>query len=261
MLDYEIRDVNNRRGGPVLYLTCRVSTTSAVSGEEEWISSYSEMSTVERDSTSFYRVDLIFAATNVGRGTANIARFDIGIPVPWTIEHYSPDGTNVGVYWVPNDELAYLVGNRVAVFWTPEKCHEIPLPYRNRRISEQKVVWQKVIHSGNQPPSHPIWANAGRMVIGVVRLERLIAGSESALWIPWRALSDEMLETRGAILLRQQWEDLYANNHSMGDVYWWGGSRRLTDVRRLEAAISSSMTNSRYGGIYLTPRVGFVPTA
>ncbi|GEM_PF-3502652 len=221
MLDFEIRDVNSRRAGPLLYLACKVSDTAGIPFEEEWKKSVVDM---ERDSRgqNIYRVNFVVAASNFGRGTASIARFDIGLPTPWQVENYSPDGTNVGAYWVPKSGLQYSVGNRIIVFWTPGKCPDIPLPYRGKKISEQMVAWQQVIYSVADPPAHPIWPNSGRRVIGVLRLQRQNNGNVTPfLWLPWRAFAGDMPETRGAVLLLERADKLYVFNYEMDDVSWW----------------------------------------
>jgi hypothetical protein len=170
----------------------------------------------------FYRVNLVFATSNLGRGTTNIARFDIGIPTPWRVAHYSPDGTNVGAQWLSSSGLQYSIGNLVTVFWVAGKCYEIPYPYRNKRISEQMVTWQQVIYSGNDSPGHPIWPISGRRIIGVIRLQR---GNKESIpsfpWLPWRAFSGDMPETRGAVLFIERTEKLYVYNYEIDDINWW----------------------------------------
>jgi len=111
MLDFEIRAVNSRRAGPLLHLACKISDIAGIPFEEEWKSSSVNMERVASEGKSFYRVSLVFATSNIGRGTANVARFDIGIPAPWQVEHYSPDGTNVGAYWESRGGLQYSIGS------------------------------------------------------------------------------------------------------------------------------------------------------
>jgi hypothetical protein len=223
MLDFEIRAVNSRRTGPLLHLSCRVSIAASTPYEDEWKKSSVAMLKAGSERESFYSVDFVIAVSNFGRGTANTARFDVGIPDPWYVMRYSPDGTNVGAHWESNSGLQYSVASRVTVFWTPDKCLEIPQPNRNKRLSEQIVAWQQVIYSGNQPPAHPIWPNLGRKVIGVLRLRRNINGVNVPpfLWLPWRAFSDDMLETRGAALVIERANEFYAFNYEMDEVCWW----------------------------------------
>lgn len=232
MLDFEIRAINNRRSGPLLHVACKVSDIAGTPFEEEWEKSSVDMEKVDREGKSFYRGNFVFATSNYGRGTANVARFDIGIPAPWRVEHYSPDGTNVGAHWVPRSGLQYSVGNEVTVFWMFDKCQEIPHPYRSRRLSEQLVSWQQVIYSGNETPGHPIWPTSGRRIIGVVRLERQNGGNVTPFsWIPWRAFAGDMMETRGATLLMENNGKLYAFNYEMDEVSWW---HHTEDERRFE---------------------------
>jgi len=236
MLDFEIRAVNSRRAGPLLHLACKVSDIAGVPFEEEWKNSSVDMERVDSEGKSFYRVNLVFATSNFGRGTANVARFDIGIPTPWQVQHYSPDGTNVGAYWESHGGLQYSIGSQVTVFWTPDKCRDIPHPYRNKRISEQIVAWQQVIYPGYIPPAHPIWPTSDRRIIGVIRLQRQNGRNVITFaWLPWRAFADEMLETRGAILLIENANKLYAFNYEIDEVSWWyqaEGEHKFDDLKQ-----------------------------
>ena len=158
MLDYEIRDVNNRKSGPVLLLECAVANDGAIFEDDEWKSSqiYTRQVADEKGD-SFSQVDVVFAITNFGRGTANFAKFDIGVPNPWEIYRYSPEGTDVGVRWVSNNASRYLTGSRATIFWRPEKCPEIPPHLRAKKIDDQSVNWESVVFNGYEPPTHPLW--------------------------------------------------------------------------------------------------------
>lgn len=222
MLDFEIRAVNNRRAGPILYLACKLSSAEGLPFEEEWEKSSIDIERVNAGEKIYYRFNLVVAALNFGRGTANIARFDIGLPSPWYVEHYSPDGTDVGAEWVRKSGLQYSVGNQVTMFWTPDKCRDIPRPFITKRISEQTVAWQQVIYSGYLSPAHPIWPASGPRVIGVLRLQRQNKENVTPFsWLPWRAFSNDMLETRGAALLRENANKMYVFNYEMDKVWWW----------------------------------------
>lgn len=222
MLDFEIRDVNNRRAGPLLYLACKVSSIEGNPYAEEWRKSSSVMEPGGSGDAEFYRINIIFAVSNSGRGTAEVVRFDVGIPSPWFVQHYSPDGTNVGAYWESKAGLQYYMDSLVTIFWRADKCQEIPHPYRNQRLSEREVMWQEVIYPGNIPPAHPIWPDSGHRIIGVLRLQRnKNAGEIPFLWLPWRAFSNEMSETRGAALLKENGNRSRVFNYEMEDVSWW----------------------------------------
>jgi len=235
MLDFEIRDVNSRRAGPLLHLAYKVSNVAGTSFEEEWKKSFVDMERGGSEEKSFYKVNLVIATSNLGRGTADIARFDIGIPCPWWVENYSPDGTNVGAHWVPKSELRYSIDSLVTVFWTPDKCSEIPYPYRSQRLSEQKVTWQQVIYSGNETPGYPIWPTSDRRIIGVIRLQRQNNGNVTPFsWLPWRAFSGEMMETRGAVLLIENANKLYVFNYEMDEVCWWHHTEEETKFEELK---------------------------
>ena len=235
MLDFEIRAVNSRRVGPLLRLECKVSDTADTPFEEEWKNSSVDLERVDIREQIFYRANLFFATSNFGRGTANVARFDIGIPTPWQFRHDSPDSTDVGAHWVSRSGLQYSIGNQVTVFWTPDKCREIPLPYRNKRLKEQVVVWQQVIYSGNETPGHPIWPSSGHMIIGVKWLQRQNNGNTTPFsWLPWRAFAGEMMETRGAILLMENGNKLFVFNYEMDEVSWWYQAESLRKFEELK---------------------------
>ena len=222
MLDFEIRAVNSRRAGPLLHLACKVFDIAGIPFEEEWKKSSVDMERTNSEDRHFYGVNLVFATSNFGRGTANVARFDIGIPDPWRVEHHRSDGTDVGAYWESRSGLQHSIGSQVTVFWTPDKCLNIPYPYRNNRLSEQIVSWQQVIYPGNIPPAHPIWPTSDRRIIGVIRLQRQNNGNVTPFsWLPWRAFAGEMLETRGAVLLIENGNKLYVFNYEMDEVWWW----------------------------------------
>jgi len=222
MLDFDIRAVNSRRAGPLLYLACTVSDRTGAPLEEEWTNSSVNMKEVKSEDNRFYRIDLIFATSNFGRGTADIARFDIGIPIPWSVQRVYSDGIDAGSHWVEHSGLRYTLDRLVTVFWAPDKCREIPLPDKNKRLSEQQVSWLQVIYSGGESPSHPIWPTSGRRIIGRLRLDRQDNGStQFFLWLPWRAFSVDMPETKGAVLLIEKSNTLYVYNYEMNDVDWW----------------------------------------
>jgi len=235
MLDFEIRDVNSRRAGPLLHLACKVYDISGTPFEEEWKNSSVDMESVDIREKSFLRANIVFAISNLGRGTANIARFDIGIPTPWQIQHDAPDSTDSGAHWVSRSGLQYSIGNQVTVFWPPDKCHEIPHPHRNKRLKEQRVAWQQVIYSGNETPGHPIWPTSGRMIIGVKRLQRQNNGNVTPFsWLPWRAFAGEMMEAKGAVLLMENGNKLYVFNYEMDEVSWWYQAEGLQKFEELK---------------------------
>jgi len=94
------------------------------------------------------------------------------------------------------------------------------------------VAWQQVIYSGNETPGHPIWPTMERMVIGVIRLQSQDNGKVTPFsWLPWRAFADDMMETRGAVLLMENGNKLYVFNYEMDDVYWW---HHAEDVQKFE---------------------------
>ncbi|MFC1919066.1 helix-turn-helix domain-containing protein [Chloroflexota bacterium] len=109
MLDFEIRAVNSRRSGPLLNMEFKVSHISDIPFEERWKDSSVEMIKGGSEEDSFFRANLIIAISNRGMGTADIARFDMGIPNPWFVKNYAADGTNSVGHWVPNSGLQYLI--------------------------------------------------------------------------------------------------------------------------------------------------------
>jgi len=223
MLDYEIRDVNNRKAGPLLDLACKVLPHDGTifAEDEAWKTSRTGINVVSVQGVPLSRVQLVFATANLGRGTANIVRFDIGIPQPWTVHTYSPEGTNVGAYWVHPSAVRYVIGNGVSVVWRSEKCREVPRPQRQKRISEQTVEWQTVIYNGNQPPAHPLWPSADRVVLGVLGLQRQTTTATSTWWwLPWRIFAEGMPEVKGGVLLIDNSGQLQVVNYQIGDVSW-----------------------------------------
>jgi hypothetical protein len=235
MFDFEIRDVNSRRAGPLLQLACKVSGRAGTLFEEEWTNSSEQMQKLSSKIGILDRVNLIFAVSNLGRGTADIARFDIGIPDPWVVERIYSDGTDAGAHWVEHSGLQYTLPSQVAVFWVPEKCNEIPLPYRNRKLSEQVVAWKQVVYSGSESPAHPIWPTSGRRVISRLGLERLNKGEMMPFsWLPWRAFAGNMLEARGAVLLKEADSRLYASNYEVDEVTWWHQGEDLQKFEELK---------------------------
>jgi hypothetical protein len=235
MLDFEIRDVNSRRAGPLLHLACRVSDTADTLFEEEWKSSSIGIERISREDRILRRVILLFATLNLGRGTADIARFDIGIPNPWNVQRIFSDGTDAGAHWVEQSGLQFTLPSKVTVFWEPNKCNEIPHPYRNQKLAEQVVAWKQVVYSGSESPAHPIWPTSDRKVIARLRLHRPNEGDDVPFsWLPWRAFSGNMLETRGAILLREDDDQLYITNYDMDVVTWWHQAEDLQKFEELK---------------------------
>lgn len=125
------------------------------------------------------------------------------------------------------EDLSYLLGNRVTVFWNPERCSEVRLPYRNNKIAEQRIIWQQFTYTGIESPNHPIWPNSGLIIIGTLGLQCPCGEDSIGRWLPWRALSADMLETRGAIYLNNDSKHLMVFNHQMDEVSWWGKLEKL----------------------------------
>ena len=139
------------------------------------------------------------------------------------MHQYSPEGTDVGAVWVPNNDLRYLLGNGVSVFWRPEKCREVPILTRQKKISEEAVGWQKVIYNGNEPPAHPLWPTADRVVVGVLGLQlQITEGDKTWWWLPWRIFTEGMPETRGAVVLKVASGQFRVVNYEIDDVSWAG---------------------------------------
>lgn len=227
MYDFEIKDVNSRRTGPLLFLNCRALNQDQVDApaEEAWKKSSVKLSITRAGEASYYRAKILFAISNIGRGTANIARFDIGIPNPWKPYNCATEitGKHFQNYSTAQDDSNYLLGNQVTVFWKPEKCSELSPLYRVKKVAEQRIVWLQFIYRGIESPNYPIWPNAGRVIIGTLGLQRPYReGPNIGRWLPWRALSDEMLETRGVIRLEDDTYNLTVFNHEMDEVRWWG---------------------------------------
>lgn len=221
MLDFEIRDVSSRRAGPLLHVLCKVPSKGRPPTEQDWRSSYADLTPALVGGATCRTAELVFAVSNYGRGTATIAVFDMGIPTDWQIAQYSPDGTDTGAHWLPRSGLRHTMGDRITVFWAPDRFPHVPLPFRQTKLSEQRVNWQQVVYSGNELPAHPIWPTSCPTVVGVLRLQGETGGTGDFSWLPWRALTHEMPETRGAILLREEHGELHVFSHEPDDVCWW----------------------------------------
>jgi hypothetical protein len=222
MLDYEIKDVNNRRGGPLLNLECAVSLDETTIPEDDWKASRTALKQMDDRGTRFYYVNVVLALKNLGRGTANYVKVDVGIPHSWQVYAYSPRGTDVGAHWVTHSPAQYLLGTRATVFWRPEKCHEARplLQRRSMGISEQQITWHTAIYNGNNAPAHPIWPMAGRVLVGELGLRRQ-EGGDGSWWLPWRIFTEGMPEIRGAVLLRVA-GPLVVNNYEADNISWCG---------------------------------------
>lgn len=229
MLDHEIRDVNNRRAGPLLHLACALIESGTSLAEDEWKTSKTGLSQIDFRGEPFQQVNVVFAVTNLGRGTANIARFDVGIPEPWQVSNYAAQTTSVGSYWIPNNALQSLLGNQVRVVWKPEQCPAIPNALRSQKLSEQDIAWQTVIYNGNDPPAHPVWPVVDRVVIGVLELHlrNTPASGTSYWWLPWRIFTEGMPETRGAALLSRVGSQLIAVNCGLDAASWVAATERF----------------------------------
>jgi hypothetical protein len=220
MLDYEIRDINGRRAGPQLYLECKILPTSPAE-QNEWKTSSTRPNTVQVGDTEFAQVKIMYAVSNFGRGTANIVRFDIGIPEPWKVFQFSPEGTNIGATWVHNNALRFLVGDSISVF-TSEVYGSIV----RDRVSEQSVIWLLVIYNGDKTPAHPIWPMIGRVAVGELglRIPSKAISSSPRWWLPFRIYTEGMSETRGAALIQAGSGNqiVRMSNYEIDKVNWCG---------------------------------------
>ena len=53
-------------------------------------------------------------------------------------------------------------------------------------------------------------------------------------WLPWRAFAGNMLETRGAVLLREADNKFYTSNYEMDEVTWWHQAEDLQKFEELK---------------------------
>ena len=120
MSDYEIRDVNNRRLGPLLSLRMfgvkELGGTLGASWGPEVTQFYSNR--VHNPQGVFDDFHLIIRVLNSGNGTAHAARFDVGIPVG--INLHTPIETGFG--WSTSPGQVSMLGNNIRVFVPPENC-------------------------------------------------------------------------------------------------------------------------------------------
>ncbi len=168
-------------------------------------------------------VAVAFAASNLGRGTCSVAKFDIGIPDKCVVNYARSRGIEFGARWQPDDALKLTVGGIVSIFCSRQR----------KNPSEQRVEWQAVIYNGNEAPAYPIWPTAGRVVVGELelRVENSPGLTATFFWLPWRVLAEGMPEIRGVVRLVCQSGYMRVDNDEIDEVSWWGESE---DERKFE---------------------------
>ena len=137
MEDHQIRAVNNRSAGPLL--TMGFHLLSAPGQEINSLDDTSSVVTPELIPRQDYHLNqfyLMVTATNLGMGTAQAARFDIGTPPG--IEFQDVQG---GWYEKPNERG--ILGGYTNVFLRPQLLSKIPaLISRSRHLNKISTEWK-----------------------------------------------------------------------------------------------------------------------
>jgi hypothetical protein len=217
MADYEIRDVNNRRLVPLLYLRAYCVANIGdplLAGVDDTTRANTRCGAARGQTTEAFF--LLVRVLNAGRGTAASARFEIGVPGLVDVTRASE--------WHRQPNLDSFLGKRASVF-TPQsalaslKQHWLHLYHRHhleRGISEEDVIWWAQVHE-----SPPIWPSSAGFEIGTLEFMLPRTPTQSELfWVPWRCFAEGMPETRGIIYII--WADslVHVGNFDADSVSW-----------------------------------------
>ena len=200
MADWEIRDVNNRRAGPLLEVYLHGARVNDDSMELTGDSKRSSIPADQRTPKSegpYFPLNLETSVVNLGRGVATVVRVDVGIPAPWTRDPYGPDDLKREL------RLDRFLGAYVTVLMRPDVLATVPFATRRKRLTEQPVQWWTLVYRGDRD-GHPLWPLGGMLVpIGGLGVRRPTpTAAEEYSWIPWRIMAENMPEIRGAALAR-----------------------------------------------------------
>ncbi len=228
MLDYERRDVDNRRAGPLLVL--RVHVSGLGSGGVIDLSDDGYASVIQSDQQPGpsgqpgFPASLILTSKNLGRGTATVARFDLGMPNCWTV---SPRPPAVGApEWESDNTLAQFVGKSVTVFIRRSVPRVVPRRLRHDGLCEQGIEWWTGVHHGEHSTNHPLWPSPD-IEVNIATINIALpnpAQTEEIFWVPWRTMTEGMPENRGAVFVKQDPSKIDMRNFDIGDVDWAGAN-------------------------------------
>ena len=207
MLDYEIRDVNNRRTGPLLLLEVHLSDLAGRPIRRMPEENGSWVTAEER------RFVLVLTTRNVGRATAPVARFDIGIPSGWE----KVDPVTEWFKVTPFEQQMY---GSVAVFMRSGISRTVPRGQRVEKVVKQETTWYGRRWPISDTEDHPLWSSETIVPLGTVRLQMPSSIGED-VWMPWRVMAEGMPDTRGAAFFKRKYDnDLKVINFALNDVDW-----------------------------------------
>ena len=210
MLDYEIRDVNNRRTGPLLQL--RVDLRDPI-GTQIRYSADKTGSLLTKDDGRLY---LILTTRNVGRATAPVAKFDFGVPNNW--------GGIGEADWFKFTDIEQQMYSFTTVFLRSGISSLIPRRQREQNIAEQSVIWYRRRWPMSDIHDYPLWPSSETIVpLGVVELQAQTNGGE-AVWLPWKISAEGMPDVRGAAFLNRDGPDMTVVNFESEDTDWAVGA-------------------------------------
>ncbi len=235
MLDHEIRDVNNRRAGPILQLGVRVAPGTSRLGNlsSDGMTSKTHFEKPNLPDGEGYRVDFTLSLSNLGKGTANIAKFEVGLPLAW-------DNFILEDSWGSDVRLGEQIGNNAIFFMTQGTWESLPVVTsfvtRKHRVDASDVQWWSGVYRGEAGRLHPIWpSGSGEVQACAISCGLPSPGAWSAhYWLPWRVLTEGMIEMRGCAFVGLDRGLITVVHFPIGEVDWAGGGE---EQRRRELAV------------------------
>jgi len=223
MLDYEIRDVNNRRTGPLLLLEVNISDPEYNGGHIQHMPDGKGSYLTPKEG----RFLLVLTTSNVGRATAPVAQFDIGIPNGWGVVGVS------GVSWFKVTAIEQQMYESVTVFMGSAISRVVPRRQRTAKIVEQPATWYRRRWPISDTQDYPLWPSPEIIVpLGLIQLQMPTSTDEN-VWLPWRIMAEGMPDMRGAAFLKRDRSDLTVINFELNDIDWAVGLAEDQRYRRL----------------------------
>jgi hypothetical protein len=203
MADFEIKDVNSRRSGPLLYVPAYVTEGGAdlqrfeLEGLKGWRAVTRRQPYAE--GASFH---IGVALSNYGQGSALNARVDIGIP-NW-FSSASGRGRS-GAFWTESPRMRATVGSFVRVVCREGASRWLLEAFQGEAIMKQGVSWTTVTFNGHASGAHPVWPTPDLEIdLGMQQVTARIATPDAPVpvLVPWRVLSESMSEQRGIFVIK-----------------------------------------------------------
>jgi len=155
---------------------------------------------------------LVLTTSNIGHATAPVASFDIGIPFGWGVVGRET--------WFKVTAIEQQLYKSVAVFIRSGISKRVPRIQRTEKLVGQAAAWYKRRWPVSDTQDYPFWPSAETIApLGSVPLQMSMTTDE-AVWIPWRAMAEGMVDTRGAALLKRDGPDLTMINFTLNDIDW-----------------------------------------